>query len=133
MLAERLMERRAAFDVGLDLQDQPLHCGLFIAVGDDLESLHQRNARGQHGGELAAEERDIARMDLAARAALALLADARRRHALTAQFRAQGLLIGREALALDAGTARVLALPGERNVALDRPDCTGCCLSHALL
>src|SRR6202030_3814020 len=129
----RLMERRAAFDVGLDLQDQPLHCGLFIAVGDDLESMHQRNARGQHGGELAAEDRDIARIDLAARAALTLLADARGRHALPAKFCAQSLLIGREALALDARAALVLALPGEGSVAFDRPDCAGCCRSHTFL
>src|SRR3984893_5646108 len=133
MLAERLMERRAAFDVGLDLEDQPLHCGLFIAVGDDLECLDHCNARGEHGGELAGEDRDIARIDPAARAALTLLADARRRHALTAQLRAQGLLVGREALALDARAALVLALPGKGNVALDRPDCAGCCLSHELL
>src|SRR6266403_3803783 len=133
MLAKRLMERGASFDVGLDLEDQPLHRGLVIAVADDLECLYQRNARGEHGGELAGEDRDIARIDPAARTSLTLLADARGRHALTAQLRAQTLLVGREALALDARAALVLALPGEGNVALDRPDYAGCCLSHMLL
>src|SRR5712671_2775587 len=133
MLGEGLMERGASFDVGLDFEDQPLHCGLFMAIADDLERLHERNARGEHGGELAGEDRDIACIDPAARAALTLLADARGRHALTAQLRAQTLLIGREAPTLDAGAALVLALPGEGNVALDRPDCTGCCLSHMYL
>src|SRR5256885_14402577 len=133
MLAERLMERGAPLDVGLDVEDEPLHGGLVIAGADDLEPLHQRNARGEHRGQLAAEDRDIARIDPAARAALTLLADARGRHALTAQLGAQGLLIGREALALDARAALVLALPREGSVALDRPDCAGCCLSHMLL
>src|SRR6267154_810922 len=133
MLAERLMERGAPFDVGLDLEDQPLHRGLFMAVAHDLEGLHQRNARGEHSGELAGEYRDIARIDPAAGMALTLLADARGRHALTAQLRAQTLLVGREAPALDAGAALVLALPGEGNVALDRPDYAGCCLSHTLI
>src|SRR2546429_8801066 len=127
------MERSAPFDVGLDVEDESLHRGLVIAVADDLERLHQRDARGEHGGELAGEDRDIARIDPAARLALTLLADARRRHTLAAQLGAQSLLIGREALALDARAALVLALPGERSVALDRPDCAGCCLSHMLL
>src|SRR5258706_10061420 len=30
---------------------------LVMAVADDLERLHQRNARGEHGGELAGEDR----------------------------------------------------------------------------
>src|SRR6267154_2644182 len=122
MLGERLMERSAPLDVGL-----------VIAVADDLERLHQRNARSEHGGELAGEDRDIARIDLAARPALTLLADARRRDTLAAQLGAQTLLVGREALALDTRAALVLALPGEGNVALDRPDYAGCCLSLTLI
>src|SRR5437016_1791804 len=119
------MERSAPFDVGLDVEDEFLHGGLVIAVADDLERLHQRNARGEHGGELAGEDRDVAGIDLAARPALTLLADARGRHALATQLGAQSLLVGREALALDAGAALVLALPGEGSVALDRLDCEG--------
>src|SRR2546430_713926 len=83
------MQRGAPFDVRLDVEDESLHRGLVIAVTDDLERLHQRNARGEHGGELAGEDRDIARIDPAARLALTLLTDARGRHALTAQFRAR--------------------------------------------
>src|SRR5882762_4405477 len=133
MLCERLVQGGTPFDVGLDVEDEPLHGGLFMAVADNLERLYQRNARGQHGGELAAEDRDIARIDPAARAALTLLADARGRHALPAKFCAQSLLIGREALALDARAALVLALPGEGSVAFDRPECAGCCRSHTFL
>src|SRR6266436_7817809 len=133
MLGERLMQRGTAFDVGLDVENELLHGGLFMAVADNFERLHQRNARGQHGGQLAAEDRDIARIDPAARAALTLLADARGRDALTAQLRAQSLLIGREALALDARAALVLALPGEGSVASDPPDCADARLSNRVL
>src|SRR5438874_2110318 len=121
------MQRGTPLDVGLDVEDEPLHRGLVIAGADDLECLHQRNARGEHGGELAGEDRDIAGVDPAARVALTLLADSRRRYALAAQLGAQSLLIGREALALDARAPLVLALPGEGNFALDRPDRAGCC------
>src|SRR5207244_690036 len=133
MLAERLVERRAALDIGLDVEDELLHGGLLMPVADDLEGLHERDARGKHGSELAAEYRDVAGIDLAAGAGLALLADSRRRHALAAQLGAQRLLVGREAPALDARAALVLALPGEGDVALDRPDRCSRCRSHALL
>ena len=33
--------------------------GLVVPGADDLEGLHQRNAGAQHGGELAAEDRDV--------------------------------------------------------------------------
>ena len=66
MLGERLVQRGAAFDVGLDVENQLLHRRLVVAGADDLERLHQRNAGGQHGGELAAEDRDVAGVDLAA-------------------------------------------------------------------
>ena len=72
VLAERLVQRGAAFDVRLDVENQLLHRRLVVAVADDLEGLHQRNARGQHGGELTAEDRDVAGVDLAAPAALTL-------------------------------------------------------------
>ena len=59
MLAERLVQRGAAFHVRLDVEDQLLHRRLVVAVADDLERLDQRNTGGQHGGELAAEHRDV--------------------------------------------------------------------------
>ncbi len=119
VLGKGLMQRRAALDIGLDVQDQLLHCRLVVAVGDDLERLHQRNARRQHGGELPAEDCDIAGVGLAALAALALFANSRRRHALAAKFRAQRLLVRRETLALDARAALIASLPGKRDIALD--------------
>jgi hypothetical protein len=66
VLAQRLMQRRAAFDVGLDVEDQLLHRRLFVAVADDLERLDERDTRGEHRRELAAEHRDVFRLDLAA-------------------------------------------------------------------
>src|SRR2546421_8110753 len=122
MLAKRLMERSTPLDVGLDVEDEPLHRGLVIAVADDLERLHQRNARGEHGGELAGEDRDIAGIEPAAPVALTPLADSRRGYALAAQLGAQSLLVGREALAPAARAALVLALPGGGDGPLDRPD-----------
>ena len=66
MLGERLVQRGAAFDIRLDVEHQLLHGRLFMAGADDLERLHQRNACAQHGGELAAENRDVLGLDLAA-------------------------------------------------------------------
>ena len=66
MFAERFVQRGAAFDVRLDVEDELLHGRLVVAVADDFERLHQRNTGGQHGGELAAEHRDVFGLDLAA-------------------------------------------------------------------
>ena len=89
------MQRRAAFDVGLDVEDQLLHRRLVVAVADDLERLHQRDAGRQHRGQLAAEDRDVLRRDLAAGLEQgALLADLDGHHALPAQVGAQRQLAG---------------------------------------
>ncbi len=66
VLGEGLVQRTAALDVQLDVEDQLLHRRLFMADADDLEGLHQRDARRQHGRELAAEHRDVHRADPAA-------------------------------------------------------------------
>ena len=64
MLGQRLVQRGAALDIGLDVEYQLLHRAGFSWPGaDDLERLHQRNAGSQHGGELAAEDRDIFGLD----------------------------------------------------------------------
>ncbi len=48
-----------------------------MAAADDLQSLHQRNTRRQHGGELAHEHGDVLGLDLASGPQCArLLADA---------------------------------------------------------
>ncbi len=59
MLAERLMERGTGFDIALDVEDQFLHRRLVVTVADDLECLYERDTRGQHRGELAAEYGDV--------------------------------------------------------------------------
>ena len=61
MLAERLVQRGAGLDVGLDREHQLLHRRLVVAVADDVEALDHRNARLQHRGELAREQRDVLR------------------------------------------------------------------------
>ena len=127
MLGERFVQRRAALDVGLDVENELLHRRLFVAVADDLEGLHQRNAGAEHGGELAAEDRDVAGVDLAAGLeGLRLLLDARRNDALAAQVGTQRRLAGRELPALDLVSLLVLALPGEGDVLLE----CDCCLRH---
>ena len=91
VLAERLVQRGAAFDVGLDVEDQLLHRRLVVAVADDLERLHQRNAGASAwwpaGGLKTAMSPALTLPPLAA---LRLLADARWRDALAAQVRRAG-------------------------------------------
>ena len=100
MFAERLVQRGTAFHIRLDVENQPLHRRLVVAVSDDLESLHQRNTGGQHRGELAAEHRDVFRLDLAASLErLRLLLDLADGDALAAQVCAQRAFVGRKALA----------------------------------
>src|SRR5262249_31182166 len=132
VLAKSLVQGSTALDIRLDVEDELLHGGLFVARADDLECLHQRNASGEHGRKLAAEDGDVAGVDPATLAALALLPDFRGRAALTAQLRSQRLLIGCEAPALDARSTLVAALPGEGDLALDCSDGRGCCRSHVL-
>ena len=86
VLGQRLVERVARLDVGLDRQHQLLHGRLVVADADDLEGLHHRDAGGEHGGELAGEDRDVFGGDLAfALEELALLADLGGGDALPAQ------------------------------------------------
>ena len=59
MLRERVRERRAAFDVALDREDQLLHRGVLVAGADDVERLHERDARGHHRRQLPREDRDV--------------------------------------------------------------------------
>ena len=114
MLGERLVQRGAAFHVRLDVEDQLLHRRLVVAVADDFEGLHQRNTGGQHGGELAAEHRDVFGLDLAAALeGLRLLLDLADGDALAAQVCAQRGFVGRQALARDPVALLVHAGPGE--------------------
>src|SRR5436190_245229 len=125
MLRERVGERRAALDVALDCEDQLLHRGVLVAGADDVERLHERNARGHHRRELAREDRDVAGRDAALLPKQhALLADARRRDALAAELRSDGTLVRGDDLSLDPLAGPIHALPGEWDLA----DC--CRLSH---
>ncbi len=111
------MQRAAALDVGLDVEDQLLHRRLLVADAHDLEGLHQRDAGREHGRELAAEDRDVPGRDLAARAEEpCLLADPGGDDRLAAQFRAHLVLADRERAATDLVAFLVLALPVELRV-----------------
>ena len=61
MLGQRLVQRGAGLDVGLDGEHQLLHRRLVVAVADDVEALHHRDAGLQHRRELAREQRDVLR------------------------------------------------------------------------
>ena len=85
MLGERLCKRTTALDIRLDVKDEFLHGRVFVAITDDLECLHKRDARREHRGELTTEQRNITGCDLATtgKQALTLLADTSRNHALS--------------------------------------------------
>ena len=89
-----------------------------MAAADDLHRLNQRNARGQHRGQLTAEYGDIARRDLgcAREQALALFANPRWNDALAAQVGTNGGLVHGHALAFDFLAAPVRAFPDERRL-----------------
>ena len=126
------MQGAAALDVRLDVEDQFLHRRVIVAVADDAEGLHQRDARGHHRGQLATEQRDVLGLDLAAAAEeLEFARDLAGEDAAAPQLRAQRLLVHRQVLALDAVAALVRALPLEGGVLADRLVClAGNCVGH---
>ncbi len=65
-LGQRLVQGRTCLDVALDAENELLRRGLVMTAADDFQALHQRDAGGQHGGELAHENRDVLGLDLAA-------------------------------------------------------------------
>src|SRR6266850_809252 len=65
MMAAGVCEGRASLDVASDLTgDRPQGLGLAL-LGEDVETLHQRKAGVDHGGELAGEDRHLLVLDLA--------------------------------------------------------------------
>ena len=84
VLAESLVERAAGFHLGLDVEQQPAHRRVGVALADDIEGLQQRHPGLHHGGKLAREQRDVLLGDLAAHAG-ALALDLERGDALAAQ------------------------------------------------
>ena len=104
MAAQRLRERGACFHIGGDLADELAHRRFLVAAGNDLKTLHQRHAGGEHSGDLAGDDGDVHRLDLGAALGeepLALLADPGDVDALLAQ------------LGLDGGDAVGLQLAGD--------------------
>ena len=87
--AQRLVQRGAALDVLLDVEQHVLEADVLLTVGDDVEGLHHRHAGSHHGGDLTAEDRHVARLDRAAGGAeqrLGPFAHGLRVHALAAQL-----------------------------------------------
>src|ERR1700722_6617373 len=126
MLGQRFVQRCAALDFGLDLQHQFLHRWLVVAGADNFERLYQWYAGAQHGGQLAAEHRDVLGLDPAAAGeSLGLLPDAGCDHALATQVGLERLLVLRDSAALDPLALAVHALPIEGDVLPDGADCGG--------
>ena len=125
VLGKRDVERVAGLDVRLDGEHELLHRRLVVADADDLERLHHRDAGREHGGELAAEERDVLALDLAVGLEeMPFLADLGDGDPLPPQVGAQLRLVLGQAAALDAIALAVLALPEEGELLA----CN--CLSH---
>ena len=118
VLGERLVERVARLDVGLDRQHQLLHRRLVIADADDLERLHHRDAGAEHRGELAAKIAMSSGVTLPSRLKeLAFLADLGRGDTLPAQVGTHLHLVLGETASLDLVSLPVLAFPDRRGTA----------------
>src|SRR5690606_3259481 len=116
MLAECLRQGGAAFDVGFDAEQQVLHRRFLMAATDDLEGLYQRHSGIQHGGQLAAEDGDVAGGDFPAPAAAEqgkLLLHPLGDNALPPQLVLGGGGVGRLQLAFELGAALVGSFPDE--------------------
>src|SRR6185312_1697245 len=86
---QRFVQRLAAFEALLHVQQHVLEADVLLTVGDDVEGLYQWYAGLHHGGDLAAEYRHVARFYRAAGGAeqrFGALAYGLRVHALAAQF-----------------------------------------------
>ena len=117
MLGQRLVQRVARLDVGLDRQHELLHRGLVVSDADDLERLHHRDARREHRGQLAGEDRDVFRSDLAvALEQLAFLAHPRRGNPLPSQVAAHLQFGLGQSPPPDPVALAILAFPLEREL-----------------
>ena len=110
VLLERLLQARARFDVGLDVEQQLRHRGVAVALADDIEGLQQRHARLHHGRHLPREERDVLLGDPAAAQPLSL--DLDDPDALAAQRRVDLGFPRRTDLSAHGLAGPVLADPG---------------------
>ena len=116
MLPQRLRRKGTVLEIGLDRQHQVLHGRVGVAATYDLEGLHQRDARGHHGRQLAAEDNDIGTPDLASDTAEPggrLFLDPDGTDTLTAKLRPHHGDVHRPSLAPDAHTAAIHPLPNE--------------------
>src|ERR1700687_570082 len=110
------MQRRTALDRGFDVENELLHARILVSGADDLERLHERNARREHGCELTEEDGDVLGLHLAAAAGARLLADLGRYDALTTQVGTQARLARGQGLARNAIAFLVHSLPDEGDV-----------------
>jgi hypothetical protein len=63
VILEGVSEGRAALHLGLDGQHHLLEGGVVHLVGEDVEALHQRQARVDHRRELLGEDQDVLAAD----------------------------------------------------------------------
>src|SRR5258708_17831348 len=89
-----------------------------MAVADDLEGLHHRDAGRHHGRELTGKYGDVLRLRLPTAPHPALGFDASGCDALTSQVRTQCLFVRGKRLAANLMAALVLTFPDELDVFL---------------
>lgn len=115
MPPERLAERLTLLDLGLDVEDDDLECGAVRLVREDVEALHDGQARVDHRGEEARECDEVLLADAAAereaREGLALLLDLGRDELLLTKARLHGLLVIGLHLALSDLAGRATRFP----------------------
>src|ERR1043166_8977865 len=105
MTRHRGRERRTFFDVLSHLEQGLLKVLVVLLLGQDLETLDQRQTGVDHHGKLARKDRQVFRLDLFAAANLrnadlaALLFNRSQGHLLTPQNLAQGFAIIRDSFA----------------------------------
>jgi hypothetical protein len=64
VLPERLRQRTAGFDIGLDVQQQLAYRRVVVPATDDFEGLQQGHAGFHHRRQLARKQRDVLFGDL---------------------------------------------------------------------
>ncbi len=114
VLAHGVGQGGATFDRGAHARQRLLERWVLLVGGQNLQTLHQRQAGVDHDRELAEEDGNVLDLDLAGAEGrhdkfLALFADGAGSDALAAQLRGQGLFVGGNALAADLFAGLVLS------------------------
>ncbi len=117
VLAHRVRQAGAALDVHAGLLQDPAEGLVLLLAAQDLQALHERQARVDHDRELAREDGERLRRDAAAEPRqghlLSLLLDRGDEDLLASEQRHHGFLVVGDLLARDGLAVARLALPDE--------------------